>query len=361
MAIKKQLVRDPRREELLAKIKAGCKDAGLDESSYPLTWHDRVNLDVPVIPTPSPGLNAALGIGGIPFGRIIEIYGTESSGKTTLALQLAAAAQKQGRDVGFIDMAQSLDPSYVEALGVNMAEVLFSQPSSGDDALALAKIMAEVGVGLIVIDDVPSMAAKAELEKEITDNNIGLQARMMSQGLRQLQPILRANKCALVFINQIREKIGVMYGNPETTPGGRALKFFASMRIEMRATSKRTETSTMVKVKVVKNKLAPPYRGCELSIIYGKGIDGSSETFGIACELGVIQKKSAWFILPRLECEGMAFVTDTEALRFHGEESANDFIQQTQGYFDALTLAVVAAQRALLAPEPTLVGTKETL
>jgi recombination protein RecA len=359
MAIKKQIVRDPRREELIAKVKAACKASDIDDSSAPQFWYDRVNLDVPVIPTPSPGLNAAIGIGGIPFGRIVEIYGTESSGKTTLALQLIAKAQKDGRDVAFIDMAQSLDPAYVEALGVNMSEVFFSQPASGDDALILAKIFAECGMGLIVIDDVPSMASKAELEKEITDNNIGLQARMMSQGLRQIQPILRANKCTLIFINQIREKIGVMYGNPETTPGGRALKFFASMRIEMRATSKRTETATTVKVKVVKNKLAPPYRDCEISIIYGKGIDGSAETYGIACELGVINKRGAWFILPRLDCPGMVLVDEKEELKFHGEESAQDFILQTVGYFDALTVAVTLAQKALLAPEPVLVGAKE--
>lgn len=342
----KKTEKDIARDQLKAKIIAGCKDAGMDESSYPQTWHDAALADVPMIPTPSPGLNRALGIGGVPYGRIIEIYGTESSGKTTLALQIAAGAQKDGRDVAFIDMAQSLDPKYVEALGLNMSDMFISQPTTGDDALSLAKVMAEAGVGLIVVDDVPSMVSKAELEKEITDSNIGLQARMMSQGLRQLQPILRRSNTCLIFINQIREKIGVMYGNPETTPGGRALKFFASMRIEMRATSQRDEDGTVSKVKVVKNKLAPPYKNCEIRIIYGKGIDGASETFGIAVELGIIKKTGAWFILPSLTCPGIDALEDGLALKFHGEDNAKIFIDQTQGYAEALASTVAIASIA---------------
>jgi recombination protein RecA len=350
----KKTEKDLKREQLLAKIKAGCKDAKIDESSLPQTWHDMAIADVPVIATPSPGLNKALGIGGIPFGRIVEIYGTEASGKTTLALQLAAAAQKAGRDVAFIDMAQSLDPKYVEALGVNMADVFISQPTTGDDALALAKVMAEAGVGLIVVDDVPSMVSRAELEKEITDSNIGLQARMMSQGLRQLQPILRRSDTCLIFINQIREKIGVMYGNPETTPGGRALKFFASMRIEMRGTSKRDEEGGTTKVKVVKNKLAPPYKDCEIRIVYGKGIDGSDETFGIAVELDIIKKAGAWFVMPQLNCKGINELKgeDISNLKFHGEDNAKIFIGQTEGYFEALSSAVATASRVVTTPIP---------
>lgn len=355
MAPRKQVDKteaDIRREELIAKIKAGCKEAKLDESSYIQTWHDRVTENVPVIKTPSPGLNQALGIGGIPFGRIIEIYGTESSGKTTLALQLAAAAQKAGRDVAFIDMAQSLDPKYVEALGVKMDDLLISQPTTGDDALILAKVLAESGVGLIVVDDVPSMVSRAELEKEITDNNMAMTARMMAQGLRQLQPILRSMNVALVFINQIRDKIGIVYGNPETTPGGRALKFFASLRIEMRATSKRDETGTETKVKIVKNKLAPPYKDCVVRIEYGKGIDGTVETFGMAVEAGVIEKKGGWFFLPRLNCNGMVVVPASQELKFHGEENARLFIDQTEGYFEALGNALNEETH----PEPAPVG-----
>ena len=351
----KKTEKDIKREQLLAKIKSGCKDAGMDESSYPQTWHDAALADVPMIPTPSPGLNKALGIGGVPYGRIIEIYGTESSGKTTLALQIAAAAQKAGRDVAFIDMAQSLDPKYVEALGLNMSDMFISQPTTGDDALSLAKVMAEAGVGLIVVDDVPSMVSKAELEKEITDSNIGLQARMMSQGLRQLQPILRRSNTCLIFINQIREKIGVMYGNPETTPGGRALKFFASMRIEMRATSKRDDEGTLSKCKVVKNKLAPPYKDCEIRIVYGKGIDGADETFGIAVEMGVIKKTGAWFILPRLNCNGMTLIEQDTDLKFHGEENAKIFMDQTEGYFEALSerIATIIKTADVIVGEPT--------
>lgn len=327
--------KDLEREQLYAKIKAGCKAAGLDESSYPQSWHDKALEGIEVIPTPSPSLNDCTGVGGIPYGRVVEIFGTESAGKTTLALQLAAAAQKAGRTVAFIDMAQSLDPGYCEALGVNMADVFISQPTTGDDALDLAKIMAEAGVGLIVVDDVPSMVSKAELAKGITESNVGLQARMMSQGLRQLAPILNRSNTVLVFINQIREKIGVMWGNPETTPGGRALKFFASMRLEMRSTSKRDDDSTLVKVKVVKNKLAPPYKQCEIKIVYGKGIDGSTEIFTLAVDKGIIQKKGAWFLLPELVCPGIE-TSSGELIKLHGEENARIFIDQTEGYLKAL-------------------------
>ena len=351
----KKTEKDIAREQLKAKIIAGCKSASLDESSYPQTWSDSANEDVPVIATPSPGLNKALGIGGIPYGRIIEIYGTEASGKTTLALQLAAAAQRAGRDVAFIDMAQSLDPAYVQALGVNMDDVFIAQPATGDDALSLAKVMAEAGVGLIVVDDVPSMTSKAELEKEITDSNIGLQARMMSQGLRQLQPILRRSNTAIIFINQIRMKIGVMYGNPETTPGGMALKFFASMRIEMRGTSKRDDEGTRTNCKVVKNKLAPPYKTAEIRIVYGKGIDGADETFGIACELGIIEKKGAWFIMPPLDCPGVEALETGLVLKFHGEDNAKIFIGQTEGYFEALS-AMVAVTARQPGPIEALIG-----
>lgn len=352
MAKKEQTEREKYIQQLKAKIITGCKAAKLEADSYPQTWRDKVLEDVPVIPTPSPSLNEALGVGGFPYGRLVEIYGTASSGKTTLALQMAAAAQKAGRDVAFIDMAQSLDAKYAEALGVNMDDLFISQPMTGDDALALTKVMIQAGLGLVVIDDVPSMAAKAELEKEITDSNVGLQARMMSQGLRQLMPIMRIGNTCVIFINQIRMKIGVMYGNPETTPGGESLKFFSSMRLEMRATSKRDDDSTHSRVKVVKNKLAPPHRQCEIKIVYGQGIDGSDETFGIAVQKGIVKKSGAWYTLPRLDCPGMVLAPEDEELRFHGEENARVFMDQTEGYMEALTECVQAQKPAEVAAEP---------
>jgi recombination protein RecA len=201
------------RTELLNRIKQGCKSAKLSEDTLPTTWADRVALKVPVIPTPSARLNACLGIGGIPIGRIVEVYGTESSGKTTLMLQLIATAQKMGMATGYIDMEHALDPKYAEALGVEMNDLFISQPPDGSDALELAKVMVQSGIKLIVIDSIPALVNRDEYEKEITDSHVGLQARMLSQACRQLTPKLGLAGATAVFINQIREKIGVLYGN----------------------------------------------------------------------------------------------------------------------------------------------------
>jgi recombination protein RecA len=338
--------KDNERKAIMSRIKQGCKDTGLDDSSLPQCWAERVDQEILVIPTPSPTLNKAMGVGGVPQGRIIEIYGNESAGKTTLALQLSAQMQKMGRFVAFIDMSQSLDAKYAESVGVNMDDVLISQPSSGDDALKLAKVMAEAGVGLIVIDDVATLVSKAELEKEITDFNVASQARLMSQGLRQLGPILNQSNTTLIFINQLREKVGVMYGNPEVTPGGRALKYYASMRIDMRTMGgvKPDDLSRKSRVKIVKNKVAPPYREAEITIVFGKGIDGSTELFSVAKDLGVIKTTGkGHYELPRLSCPGMLLVDEKQELKFHGEDNVNTFIEQTEGYSEALNAAVKAA------------------
>lgn len=323
------------RKEILARITAGVKQFKLDDDSMPKTWADRVDIQVPVIPTPSARLNAALGVGGIPLGRITEIYGNESAGKTTLMLQIIAQAQAMGMACGYIDMEHALDASYAQALGVNMDELFISQPVDGNQALQLFRIMVDSGIKLVVLDSIPALVAREEYQKEITDNHVGLQARMMGQTVRQLASVLSRAGAAGVFINQLREKIGVMYGNPETTPGGRAIKFFASVRIDMRALSKKDDNGRLSKIKVVKNKLAPPFRECEVDILYGKGFDRLKDTVLYAKELGVITGRS-WMTLPRLDCPGMELVDADTDLKFQGTDSVVTFVDQTEGYLDAL-------------------------
>lgn len=328
---------DSQRKALLNKVKQACKANSIDEESYPITWEDRALIQVPVIPTPSSRLNAALGIGGIPLGRVTEIYGTESSGKTTIMLQVMAKAQKMGMNVAFIDMEHSLDASYAAALGVNMNEVLISQPKDGDTAMQLIRALLMTGeIGLIVLDSIPAMVSKEEFEKDVTSPHVAMQARMMSQGLRQFTPLLSKSQTAVVFINQIREKVGVMYGNPETTPGGRSMKFYASIRIDMRAQSAKDEKRRTSKIKVVKNKLAPPCKWCEVDIIYGKGFDTLKDTVMYAKDLGIIEGRS-WMTLPQLDCPGLeGYNFEENELKFQGINNVMDFVQNTEGYLDAL-------------------------
>lgn len=322
------------RNQILARIKQACKDHKIEEDSVPTTWAEKAKQEVEVIPTPSARLNAAIGVGGIPLGRITEIFGSFSSGKTTLTLQIMAQAQKMGMVCAYIDMEHSLDAKYAEALGVDMSSVLITQPVDGDTAMKLTRALLQSGVRLIVIDSIPALVASQEYEKEITDSHVGLQARMLNQGVRQISPLVNRAGASVIFINQIREKIGVMWGNPETTPGGNAMKFYASLRLDLRATSTKDEERRTSKIKVVKNKLAPPFKWCEVDIIYGKGFDTLKDTVLYAKDLGIITGKS-WMELPLLECEGL-IGHDGDPIKLQGIQQVMDFVSGTPGYLEAL-------------------------
>jgi recombination protein RecA len=258
-------------------------------------------LEVQVIPTGSLSLDLALGVGGVPRGRIVEVYGPESGGKTTIALHIIAQAQKLGGTAAFVDAEHALDPTYAKALGVNIDELLVSQPDTGEQALEISEMLVRSGaVDIVVIDSVAALVPRAEIEGEMGDSLPGLQARLMSQALRKLAGILSKSNCTMIFINQVREKIGVMYGNPETTTGGRALKFYASVRLDVRKIGQPVKVgndsvANNVKIKVVKNKVAPPFREVEVQIFYGKGIDQMTDLVNLAVNLEIIDKAGSWF------------------------------------------------------------------
>src|ERR1700742_2034869 len=261
---------------------------------------DKEVIDIPAISTTSISLDAAIGVGGIPRGRIIEIYGPESSGKTTLALHIVAEAQKSGDVAAYIDAEHAMDAEYAGKLGVNIDELLISQPDSGEQALEIAEALVRSnGVGVIVIDSVAALVPRAELDGEMGDSLPGLQARLMSQALRKLTAIVAQSNTCFVFINQIREKIGVMFGSPETTTGGRALKFYSSLRLDIRRIGAIKEGDRVVgnrtRVKVAKNKVAPPFRECEFDIMYGEGISREGDLLDLAVAQRVVEKSGAWF------------------------------------------------------------------
>ena len=261
---------------------------------------DRPSVDMDVISSGSLLIDGALGVGGYPKGRIIEIFGPESSGKTTLALHAIAECQKLGGRAAFIDAEHSIDPIYAKNLGVNVDELILSQPDSGEQALEIVEMLAESGAfDLIIVDSVAALVPQAELDGEMTDSSVGLQARLMSKAMRKLAGTLNRKSCAVIFINQLREKVGVIYGNPETTTGGRALKFYATIRIDIRRNEAIKDGGEIIgnscKVKIVKNKVSPPFKTCDIDIIYGKGVCKEAEILDKAVELAIVKRAGAWY------------------------------------------------------------------
>ena len=290
-----------------------------------MRYGDNVQPNVEAIPTGSLALDLALGIGGVPRGRIIEIYGPESSGKTTLALHVLAQAQKMGGEVAFVDAEHALDPTYARALGVKIADMLISQPDPGEQALEITEALVRSGaIDVVVVDSVAALVPRAEIEGEMGDSFVGLHARLMSQALRKLTGIIAKTNTVVIFINQLREKVGVMYGNPEVTTGGRALKFYASVRIDVRRIETLKSGGEMIgnrtRAKVVKNKVAPPFREAEFDIMYGEGISKLGEMLDLGVKLDLVQKSGSWFNMGEVRL-GQGRDAAKQYLRDHPDEA----------------------------------------
>lgn len=296
---------------------------------------DAQQMDVEVIPTGNILIDRALGVGGFPRGRIVEIFGPESSGKTTLTLTLVAQAQKLGGLAAFIDVEHALDPAYAKKLGVNLHDLLVSQPSSGEEALRICETLVRSNaIDVIVLDSVAALVTKAELEGEIGDTTVGAQARLMSAAMRKLTALISKARTICVFTNQIREKIGVMFGNPETTPGGKALKFYSSIRVDIRRigaikTSDGTVTGNRTRVKIVKNKVAPPFTEAEFDIMYNEGISSTGALLDLALEKGIVEKRGSWLSYNNRQLA-------------QGRDAAKEVLKSDQALFDELTAKVKA-------------------
>lgn len=293
---------------------------------------DRVKISVDIIPTGSVSLDYALGIWGVPRGRIIEIYGPEASGKTTLALHIIAEAQKQGGLAAFVDAEHALDPSYARRLGVDTINLLVSQPDTGEQALEIVETLVRSGaIDVVVIDSVAALVPRAELEGEMGDSHMGLQARLMSQALRKLTATVSKSNTSVIFINQLREKIGIMFGSPETTTGGRALKFYTSVRIDIRRVASIKDAENTIgnrtRVKVVKNKLAPPFRECEFDIMYNEGISREGDLLDLATRLNIVQKSGTWFSFG-------------EERLGQGRENVKNFLKENSEFLQRIELMV---------------------
>ena len=320
-----------------------------------MRFGDGAELNVDFIPTGSLALDLALGIGGLPRGRIVEIYGPESSGKTTLALHVVAEAQKRGGEVAFVDAEHALDPTYARALGVRVEDMLISQPDTGEQALEITEALVRSGaIDVIVVDSVAALVPRAEIEGEMGDSYVGLQARLMSQALRKLTGAIGKTNTIVIFINQLREKVGVMYGNPEVTNGGRALKFYSSVRIDVRRIEALKNGSEIIgnrtRAKVVKNKVAPPFREAEFDIMYGEGISKVGELVDMGVKLGLVQKSGSWFSMGEVRI-GQGRDAAKQYLKDHPEE-AERLDAEVRKNFDKLMssqskIAAKAAGRAV--------------
>ena len=325
----------------MAKEKENLKNDTLDETlkqieklygkGAVMRLGDRETVDVDAIPTGSLLIDQAIDVGGYPKGRIIEIFGPESSGKTTLALHAIAECQKQGGRAAFIDAEHAIDPLYAKNLGVDINELILSQPDNGEQALEIVEMLAGSGsINLIVVDSVAALVPQAELDGEMGDSSVGLQARLMSKAMRKIAGVLNKKECAVIFINQLREKVGVMYGNPETTSGGRALKFYASVRIDIRRTEAIKQGSDIIgntcRVKIVKNKVSAPFKQCEIDIIYGQGISKEGEILDRAVEMGLIKKAGSWF-----EYNGQKIAQGRDSAKAYikeNEDVANELLEK---------------------------------
>ena len=312
---------------------------------------DHENMIVDSISTGSLSLDIALGIGGLPKGRIIEIYGPESSGKTTLALHCIAEAQKQDGYAAFIDVEHALDPVYSEALGVDIDSLIISQPDTGEQALEIAESLARSGaIDVLVIDSVAALVPRAEIEGEMGDAHVGLQARLMSQALRKLASVISKSNCVTIFINQLREKVGIIYGNPEVTPGGRALKFYASVRIDIRRIETLKNNGEIIgsrtRAKVVKNKVAPPFKEAEFDILYGQGISRDGEIIDMAIKFGIIQKSGAWF----------AYKDN----KFQGKDNVKEFLKNNSETAEEIKNMVLEKLRIPTSPRTKFESNEQT-